>query len=161
MNPSSPPGSPKSFLNRKIREFHTLLESLDLATPSLEREPSCLEGDVGFVELFKEYKIGDVSEEEIKEDEVERVEELGKPFVEVSNMTYDPSLGIVKFTNRVDEVANQMPHKIDQFQSLSNMEKEHKKLVYFRNEEDKRRGVDYMTKKIFSFYKECIELGPK
>ncbi|GKC93323.1 hypothetical protein Tco_1158765, partial [Tanacetum coccineum] len=48
---------------------------------------------------------------------------LGKPFVEASNMTYDSSLRIVKFTNRVDEVAYKMPHKIDQFQSLSNMEK--------------------------------------
>ncbi|GJU37474.1 MAK10-like protein [Tanacetum coccineum] len=30
---------------------------------------------------------------------------LGKPFVELSNMTYDLSLGIVKFTNGADEVA--------------------------------------------------------
>nr|GEU76638.1 hypothetical protein [Tanacetum cinerariifolium] len=61
---------------------------------------------------------------------------LGKPFVEVSNMTYDSSLGIVKFINEVDEVAYKMPHKIELFQSLSNMEKEHKQPVYFRNEED-------------------------
>ncbi|GJX10540.1 retrovirus-related pol polyprotein from transposon TNT 1-94 [Tanacetum coccineum] len=40
---------------------------------------------------------------------------LGKPFVEVSNMTYDSSLGIVKFRNRVDEVAYKIPHKIKQF----------------------------------------------
>ncbi|GJY99556.1 hypothetical protein Tco_0516986, partial [Tanacetum coccineum] len=40
---------------------------------------------------------------------------LGKQFVEVSNMTYDSSLGIVKFTNGVDEVAYKMPHKIEQF----------------------------------------------
>ncbi|GJY39878.1 hypothetical protein Tco_0426242 [Tanacetum coccineum] len=86
---------------------------------------------------------------------------LGKPFVEVSNITYDPSLGIVKFTNGVDEVAYKMPHKIEQFRSLSNMEKEHKQSVYFRNEEDKRKGVDYVMKKIFGFYKECLELGPE
>ncbi|GJW09432.1 hypothetical protein Tco_1575259 [Tanacetum coccineum] len=85
----------------------------------------------------------------------------GKPLVEVSNMTYDSSLGIVKFTNEVDEVAYKMPHKIEKFQSLSNMEKEHKQPVYFRNDEDKRQGVDYVMKKIFGFYKECLELGPK
>nr|GEV11740.1 hypothetical protein [Tanacetum cinerariifolium] len=65
-NPPSPPESPNSFLNRKIQEFYTLLESVNLDNPPLEREPSCLEGDIGFVELFKEYEIEDVSEEEIE-----------------------------------------------------------------------------------------------
>ncbi|GJT60866.1 putative reverse transcriptase domain-containing protein [Tanacetum coccineum] len=30
-----------------------------------------------------------------------------------------------------------------------------------RNEEDKRRGVDYVISKILGFYKECLELGPE
>ncbi|GJS68650.1 hypothetical protein Tco_0683215 [Tanacetum coccineum] len=50
---------------------------------------------------------------------------LGKPFVEISNMTHDPLKGVV------------------------------------RNEEDKRRGVEYVMSKILRFYKECLELGPK
>nr|GFA19962.1 hypothetical protein [Tanacetum cinerariifolium] len=50
---------------------------LGLSRPPLEREPSCLEGYVGFVNLFKEYEIRDVSEEEIEEEEVVKVEELG------------------------------------------------------------------------------------
>ncbi|GJU83505.1 hypothetical protein Tco_1285870 [Tanacetum coccineum] len=50
---------------------------------------------------------------------------LGKPFVEISNMTHDPPEGLV------------------------------------RNEEDKRRGVEYMMRKILGFYKECLELGPE
>ncbi|GJZ44532.1 uncharacterized mitochondrial protein-like protein [Tanacetum coccineum] len=54
-------------------QFYTLLESLNLATPSLEREPSCLERDVGFFELFKEYEIGDVRKEEIEEEEEEKM----------------------------------------------------------------------------------------
>ncbi|GJS24592.1 hypothetical protein Tco_0453224 [Tanacetum coccineum] len=86
---------------------------------------------------------------------------LGKPFVEVSCMTYDSSLGIVKFTNGVDEIAYMMPHNINQFKSLSNMEKEHMQSVYFRNEKDKRRGVDYVLNKTLRFYKECLELGPE
>ncbi|GJR69446.1 hypothetical protein Tco_0015511 [Tanacetum coccineum] len=80
---------------------------------------------------------------------------LGKPFVEVSNMTYDPSIGIVKFTYGVDEVAYQMPRKVE-LRLWSNMEKEHKQSVYFRNDEDKRRGVDYVIKKILGFNKECL-----
>ncbi|GJX21549.1 hypothetical protein Tco_0225994 [Tanacetum coccineum] len=60
---------------------------------------------------------------------------LGKPFVEISNMIHDLSSGIVKFANGTDEIAYNMPHKIEQFNSLTDLEKEHTKSVYFRNEE--------------------------
>ncbi|GJZ36140.1 hypothetical protein Tco_0581957 [Tanacetum coccineum] len=46
-------------------------------------------------------------------------------------------------------------------QPRSNLEKEHTKSVYLRNEEEKRRGVKYVMSKILGFYKECLELGPK
>nr|GEU64677.1 protein kinase-like domain, concanavalin A-like lectin/glucanase domain protein [Tanacetum cinerariifolium] len=86
---------------------------------------------------------------------------LGRPFIEVSNMTHDLPEGVVRFTNENDEVAYKMPFKIEQYNSLSNLEKEHIKLFYLRNEEDKRRGVDYIMSKILGFYKECLELGPE
>ncbi|GKD16223.1 hypothetical protein Tco_1205381 [Tanacetum coccineum] len=86
---------------------------------------------------------------------------LGKPFAEISNMTHGPQKEVVRFTNRNDEVAYKMPHKIEQYNSLSNLEKEHTKSVYLRNEEDKRRGVEYVMRKILGFYKECLELGPE
>ncbi|GJR50915.1 hypothetical protein Tco_1401436 [Tanacetum coccineum] len=63
---------------------------------------------------------------------------LGKPFIEVSNMTHDLSSGVLRFTNGAEEIAYKMPHKIEQYNSLSDLEKEHTKSVYFRNEEDKR-----------------------
>ncbi|GJT95806.1 retrotransposon ORF1 [Tanacetum coccineum] len=66
---------------------------------------------------------------------------LGKSFIEMSNMTHDPSEGIVRFTNGTNEIAYKMPHKIEQYNSLSDLEKEHTKSVYLRNEEEKRRGV--------------------
>ncbi|GJY44830.1 MAK10-like protein [Tanacetum coccineum] len=86
---------------------------------------------------------------------------LGRPFVEISNMTHDPPKGVVIFIRGADEVAYKMPHKIEQYDSLSNLEKEHTKSVYLRNEEDKRRGVEYVMRKILGFYKECLELGPE
>ncbi|GJV56655.1 hypothetical protein Tco_1457660, partial [Tanacetum coccineum] len=49
---------------------------------------------------------------------------LGKPFIKISIMTYDLSLGIVKFANGTDEIAYKMPHKIEQFNLLSDLEKE-------------------------------------
>ncbi|GJZ78121.1 hypothetical protein Tco_0642793 [Tanacetum coccineum] len=77
---------------------------------------------------------------------------LGKPFVEISNMTHDSPKGVVRFTNRTEEVAYKMPHMIEQYNSLSDLEKEHMKSVYLRNEEDKRRGVEYVMSKILGFY---------
>ncbi|GJV79857.1 MAK10-like protein [Tanacetum coccineum] len=86
---------------------------------------------------------------------------LGRPFIKISNMTHDLPEGVVRFTNEDDEVSYKMPYKIEQYNSLSNLEKEHTKSVYLRNEEDKRRGVDYVMSKILGFYKECLELGPE
>ncbi|GJR10053.1 hypothetical protein Tco_0792705 [Tanacetum coccineum] len=83
----------------------------------------------------------------------------------VGNFTYVldfvivEDIRIVKFINGADEIAYKMPHKIEQFEMLSDMEKEHKQSVYFRNEDDKRREVDYVMNKILGFYKECLELG--
>ncbi|GJW38486.1 hypothetical protein Tco_0064331 [Tanacetum coccineum] len=81
---------------------------------------------------------------------------LEKPFVKLSNMTYDSLLGIVKFTKGVMEIGYKMPHKIEQYDSLLNKEKENMKLIYFRNEEDKKKRVEYVTSKILGLYKECL-----
>ncbi|GJS22025.1 retrotransposon ORF1 [Tanacetum coccineum] len=86
---------------------------------------------------------------------------IRKPFIEISNMTHDQQEGVVRFINGNDEVTYKMPHKIEQYNSLSNLEKEHTKSVYLRNEEDKRREVEYVMSKILGFYKECLELGPE
>ena len=54
-----------------------------------------------------------------------------------------------------------MPYKIEQYRLLSNIEKEHKQAVYYRNDEDRHRGVDYVMNRILGFYKECLQLGPE
>ncbi|GJS39006.1 hypothetical protein Tco_0564049 [Tanacetum coccineum] len=85
---------------------------------------------------------------------------LGKPFIEVSNMAHDLSSRVVRFMNGAEEIAYKMPHTIKQYNSLLDLEKEHTQSIYFRNEEDRRRGVDYVMSKILGFYKECLELRP-
>nr|GEY97024.1 retrotransposon Orf1 [Tanacetum cinerariifolium] len=85
---------------------------------------------------------------------------LGKPFVKISNIIHDPLKRVVRFTNGTNKVAYKMPHKIEQYNSLSDLEKEHTKSVYLRNGEDRRR-VEYVMRKILRFYKECLELGPE
>ncbi|GKD84590.1 hypothetical protein Tco_1355744 [Tanacetum coccineum] len=87
---------------------------------------------------------------------------VGKPFVEISNMTHDSPEGVVRFTNGTDEVAYKMPHMIEQYNSLSDLEKEHTKSVYHRNEEDKRRGVKrshviFDEKKLESSYEVSLD----
>ncbi|GJY35317.1 hypothetical protein Tco_0420695 [Tanacetum coccineum] len=74
-NSSPPPESPTSLRDRMICELDALLESLNLTALPLERD---LKGDVKFVELFKEYDIGDFSDEEIEEGEIveEKEEEV-------------------------------------------------------------------------------------
>ncbi|GKC15432.1 retrotransposon ORF1 [Tanacetum coccineum] len=86
---------------------------------------------------------------------------LGKPFVKISNMTHDLPKGVVRFINRIDEFAYKIPYKIEQYNSQSDLEREHTKSVYLKNEEDKKRGVEYVMSKILGFYKECLELGPE
>ncbi|GKE94082.1 hypothetical protein Tco_1578937 [Tanacetum coccineum] len=86
---------------------------------------------------------------------------LGRPFVEISNMTHDPLEGVVRFINGTNKVSYKISQKIEQYDSLSDLEKEHTKSVYLRNEEDKRRGVEYVMRKILGFYKECLELRPE
>nr|GEV30464.1 protein kinase-like domain, concanavalin A-like lectin/glucanase domain protein [Tanacetum cinerariifolium]GEV40996.1 protein kinase-like domain, concanavalin A-like lectin/glucanase domain protein [Tanacetum cinerariifolium] len=86
---------------------------------------------------------------------------LGKPFIEISNTTHDPLEGVVRFTKGISEVTYKMPQKIKQYNSLSDLEKEHTKSVYLRIEDDKRKGLEYVMSKILGFYKECLELGPK
>ncbi|GJT51501.1 putative reverse transcriptase domain-containing protein [Tanacetum coccineum] len=48
---------------------------------------------------------------------------LGRPFVEMYNMTHDPPEGVVRFTKETDKVVYKMPHKIEQYESLSDLEK--------------------------------------
>ncbi|GJY72647.1 hypothetical protein Tco_0476350 [Tanacetum coccineum] len=78
----------------------------------------------------------------------------------IGNFTYIVDFMIVEDI-RTDEVSYKMPYKIEQYDSLSDLEKEHTKSVYLRNDEDKRRGVEYVMSKILGFYKECLELGPE
>ncbi|GJZ79169.1 hypothetical protein Tco_0644006 [Tanacetum coccineum] len=86
---------------------------------------------------------------------------LGKPFVELSDMTHDSSLGVVRLINGNEEITYKMPYKIEQYDSISNDEKENMKSVYLRNDEDKKKGVEYVMSKKLGFYKECLELGPE
>nr|GEZ08981.1 MAK10-like protein [Tanacetum cinerariifolium]GEZ08987.1 MAK10-like protein [Tanacetum cinerariifolium] len=127
-------------LNQHLTDFLKLMDSLDLDDPEqafVEYASSCADeaggddGDVMFIEIVKK----DEDSRKV-EPEAGRLEDissiidhrlsqvvLGKPFVDISNMTHEPPNGVVRFTNRTDEMAYKMPHKIEQYNSLSDLEK--------------------------------------
>ncbi|GJQ96483.1 retrovirus-related pol polyprotein from transposon TNT 1-94 [Tanacetum coccineum] len=69
--------------------------------------------------------------------------------VEDISSIIDPRLSQVVLGNPFVEMSN-MTHDLSEGVS-----------VYLRNEEDKRRGVNYVMSKILGFYKECLKLGPE
>ncbi|GKE97605.1 hypothetical protein Tco_0020956 [Tanacetum coccineum] len=162
VNPPTPPDPSVTFINEKVLKFNSFFESLGLVPPSSNTELICNkeeDGDVMFVDI-------------IPKDDNSRKEEPEAGEQEVKFPTKDDIIPkddnfcwwVVRnprFTNGNTEVAYKMPHKIEQYDSLSNLEKDHTKSVYLRNEEDNRRGVEYVMSKILGFYKECLELGPE
>nr|GEU82794.1 protein kinase-like domain, concanavalin A-like lectin/glucanase domain protein [Tanacetum cinerariifolium] len=78
----------------------------------------------------------------------------------VGNFTY-----VVDFMI-VEDISSIIDHRLSRvvlgrhFIKVSNMTHDLPEGVV-RNEEDKRKGVDYVVSKILGFYKECLELGPE
>ncbi|GKA99675.1 hypothetical protein Tco_0827669 [Tanacetum coccineum] len=48
----------------------------------------------------------------------------GKPFVQASKLTYDESLGLIRFAHRDDEVVFRMPHRTKELDLVSPLEKD-------------------------------------
>ncbi|GJV86818.1 hypothetical protein Tco_1530756 [Tanacetum coccineum] len=72
------------------------------------------------------------------------------------------SLGLVPQSSNIEFVCIKGDDDdIEQYNSLSDLKKQHTKSVYLRNGDDKRSGVEYVMSKILGFYKECLELGPE
>ncbi|GKC66427.1 hypothetical protein Tco_1099025 [Tanacetum coccineum] len=147
---STPPDPSVSFITEKVLKFNSFFESLGLVPPSSNTELVCTkeeDDDVMFIEIVPKDENFCNEEPEVGKHKVEHFD----MFPTRSELAY----------HKTDEVAYKMPHKIEQYNSLSDLEKEHAKLVYLRNEEDKRRGVEYVMSKILGFYKGCLEFGPE
>ncbi|GJU37871.1 hypothetical protein Tco_1186225 [Tanacetum coccineum] len=167
-NPHPQPDPFASIATKQVRKLNSMLESLGKLDPrenangGISNFTGRIKGMHVFVGNFI-YVVDFMIVEDISSIIDPRLSQvvLGGPFIEISNMTHDPPEGVVRFIKGADEVAYKMPHNIEQYDSLSYLEKEHTKSVYLRNEEDKRRGVEYVMSKILGFYKECLELGPE
>nr|GEU30519.1 MAK10-like protein [Tanacetum cinerariifolium] len=160
VNPSVPPDPSILFITEKVLKLNSFFESLGLVPQSSNTELFAPKGMtmINFTFVTDFMIIEDISP--LTNPRILQVV-LGKPFVDILNMTHDLPKGVVRFTKRTDKIAYKIRHKIEQYDSLSNLEKDHTKSVYLRNDEDRRRGVMYVMSKILGFYKECLELGPK
>nr|GEX86128.1 protein kinase-like domain, concanavalin A-like lectin/glucanase domain protein [Tanacetum cinerariifolium] len=167
-------------------KFNSLFESLRLVPSSPNVKLICTkeeDGDVMFIEIIPKDDNSRKEEPKVEGKEIMRrkldprknanggvsnftgrIEEM---HVFVKNFTYIVDFMIVKDISliidpRLSHIVLRKPFiEIEQYNSLSNLDKEHTKSVYLRNEEDKRRGVEYVMSKILGFYKECLELGPE
>nr|GEU59372.1 retrovirus-related Pol polyprotein from transposon TNT 1-94 [Tanacetum cinerariifolium] len=91
-NPPSPPDPSISFIIEKVCMLNSFLESINLVPRSSDTKFVCVKDNDG----------DDISS--IIDPRLSQVV-LENPFVEISNMTYDLSLGVVKFTDETDEIA--------------------------------------------------------
>ncbi|GKB88602.1 hypothetical protein Tco_0960874, partial [Tanacetum coccineum] len=96
---------------------------------------------------------------------------LGKSFMEISNMTYDPQEDVVRqdeedrrgirhLMRLEKEMMNDKGEATGGGEELSLFDRPNEvERGRIRNEEGKRKGVDHVISKILGFYKECLELG--
>ncbi|GJU96852.1 hypothetical protein Tco_1321608 [Tanacetum coccineum] len=58
---------------------------------------------------------------------------LGKSFVHTSKLTYDESLGLIRFSQRDDEVVFRMPQRTKELDLVSSFEKDKFKAFFVEN----------------------------
>ncbi|GKA63602.1 MAK10-like protein [Tanacetum coccineum] len=113
----------------------------------------------GLADGTKSYPVGIVKNIEVH---IRKLKLLNDFYI--IDLKKDPEIPLLigrGFLATANTVINCRMAKIAEEKESLDLEKEHTKSVYLRNEEDKRRGVEYVMSKILGFYKECLELGPE
>ncbi|GKD63076.1 hypothetical protein Tco_1305184 [Tanacetum coccineum] len=84
---------------------------------------------------------------------------LGKPFVEMSKIEYDKSLGLIRFTDEEDEVAFRMRQRIQELQLISPLEKDKYEALFIESLKVRKKGLKHVLEKRKGYYKACLNLG--
>ncbi|GJS17950.1 hypothetical protein Tco_0412422 [Tanacetum coccineum] len=85
---------------------------------------------------------------------------LGKPFVQASKLTYDESLGLIRFAHRDDEVVFRMPQRTKKLDLVSPLEKDKFEAFFVENIKIRKKGFKHVLEKRKGYYKSCMNLGP-
>ena len=86
---------------------------------------------------------------------------FGKPFEQVSKFTLDKSLGLLRFTQKDDEVVFRMPHKTEELNLLLPSKKEKFESFFVDSLKVRNKGFKHVLEKRKRYYKACMNLGRK
>lgn len=86
---------------------------------------------------------------------------FSKPFVEESKLEYDEIEGTIRFASDTDRITYKMPNKMKEFRFVPRFDMDNIGAFEDINEEDKKKGMDYVWEKKSLFYKDCLTLGAK
>ncbi|GKA26465.1 hypothetical protein Tco_0712574 [Tanacetum coccineum] len=84
---------------------------------------------------------------------------LGKPFAHTSKLTYDESLGLIRFSQRDDEVMFRMPQRTKELDLVSSLEKDKFEAFFMESLKVRKEGFKHDFEKRKGYYKACMNLG--
>ncbi|GJX74679.1 protein kinase-like domain, concanavalin A-like lectin/glucanase domain protein, partial [Tanacetum coccineum] len=84
---------------------------------------------------------------------------LGKPFVHTSKLTYDESLGLIRFSQKDDEVVFRMPQKTKELDLVSSLEKDKFEAFFVESLKVRKKEFKHVLEKRKGYYKAYMNLG--
>ncbi|GJR33697.1 protein kinase-like domain, concanavalin A-like lectin/glucanase domain protein [Tanacetum coccineum] len=78
---------------------------------------------------------------------------LGQPFAHTSKLTYDESLGLIRFAQRDDEVVFRMPQRTKELDLVSSLEKDKFESFFVENLKVRKEGFKHVVEKRKGYYK--------
>ncbi|GJU01751.1 hypothetical protein Tco_1112089 [Tanacetum coccineum] len=84
---------------------------------------------------------------------------LGQPFARTSKLTYDESLGLIRFAQREDEVVFRMPQRTKELDWVSPLEKYKFEAFFVDSSKVRKIGFKHVLEKRKGYYKACMSLG--
>ncbi|GKD72738.1 protein kinase-like domain, concanavalin A-like lectin/glucanase domain protein, partial [Tanacetum coccineum] len=84
---------------------------------------------------------------------------LGQPFAHTSKLTYDESLGLIRFAQRDDEVVFRMPQRAKELDRVSPLEKDKFEAFFMDSLKVRKMRFKHVLEKRKGYYKACMNLG--
>ncbi|GKC27579.1 hypothetical protein Tco_1034873 [Tanacetum coccineum] len=79
--------------------------------------------------------------------------------VHTSKLTYDESLGLIRFSQRDDEVVFRMPQRTKELDLVSSLEKDKFEAFFVESLKVRKKGFKHVLEKRKGYYKACMNLG--
>ncbi|GJX51405.1 hypothetical protein Tco_0278250 [Tanacetum coccineum] len=84
---------------------------------------------------------------------------LGKPFARTSKLTYDESLGLVRFSKKDEEVVFRMTKRTKELDMVSPLDKDEFEAFFVDSLKVRKIEFKHILEKRKGYYKACINLG--